>query len=111
MDNLDTNTTSRIKALGARHAVFGVSEEAFDAVGEALLWTLADTLKQDWNASKLQAWLQVYKALSGIMIESLKSKSLVKHESKILKKENEYGVSSFDDTETEDKDKKICNIL
>jgi hemoglobin-like flavoprotein len=56
-----------LQALGERHAGYGVRDEHYAAVGEALLWTLRQGLKEAFTAEVEQAWAAAYAVLSGAM--------------------------------------------
>ena len=56
-----------VEALGARHAGYGVTEKHFEAVGEALLWTLARGLQEEFTPEVEAAWMEAYVALSAVM--------------------------------------------
>jgi hemoglobin-like flavoprotein len=59
-----------VRALGQRHAGYGVSAEQFAPVGAALLWTLEKGLGDGFTAETRDAWATVYQVLSGAMIEA-----------------------------------------
>ncbi len=56
-----------IQDLGKRHVGYGVKEEYYSAVGEALLWTLEQGLGKDFTSEAKEAWTEAYKLLSGVM--------------------------------------------
>ena len=58
-----------LKALGAKHVGYNVTEEMYGWVGECLLITLADVLQDEWTARVAKAWTDAYGAISGAMIE------------------------------------------
>jgi hemoglobin-like flavoprotein len=58
-----------IRAMGARHAGYGVEEKDYATVGAALLWTLEKALSRDFTAEMRAAWAAVYELLAGTMIE------------------------------------------
>ena len=66
LDKLDTLMPT-VEDLGRRHAGYGVKDAHYDAVGEALLWTLQQGLGTAWNAEIKAAWIEVYGLLSGVM--------------------------------------------
>ena len=49
-----------VKALGERHAGYGVRDEHYAIVGEALLWTLEAGLKDDFTSEVRDAWIAAY---------------------------------------------------
>ncbi len=56
-----------IKALGKRHVGYGVKEEYYETVGEALLWTLEKGIGEDFTRDVKEAWAEAYKLLSDTM--------------------------------------------
>ena len=59
-----------ISDLGKRHQAWGVEEQHYEQVGEALLWTLETGLGEDWNEAIKAAWSNAYLLLAGVMIEA-----------------------------------------
>lgn len=59
-----------IKALALRHTRYGVKEDHYKAVGEALLWTLEQGLGEYWNEELDIAWKDFYDTLSAEMISA-----------------------------------------
>ena len=66
LDRLDTIVLA-IQNLGIRHAGYGVKDEYYETVGEALLWTLEQGLGKDFTPDVKDAWAEAYKLLSDIM--------------------------------------------
>ena len=66
LDRLDTIILA-IQNLGIRHAGYGVKDEYYETVGEALLWTLEQGLGKDFTPDVKDAWAEAYKLLSDIM--------------------------------------------
>jgi len=66
LDRLDTIIVA-IQDLGKRHAGYGVKDEYYETVGEALLWTLEQGLGKDFTPDVKDAWAEAYKLLSDIM--------------------------------------------
>jgi nitric oxide dioxygenase len=64
-----------VRDLGVRHRGYGVKEEHYKIVGEALIFTLETGLGPAFNDSLRQAWLEAYALLSGLMIEASKSEA------------------------------------
>jgi len=62
--------TNDIREMAKRHVHYGVKQEHYVAVGEALLWTLQQGLGADWNAEVQEAWTTCYKLLADTMIEA-----------------------------------------
>jgi len=56
-----------LQASGARHQGYGVSDEDYDSVGEALLWTLKQGLGERFSPEVEAAWVAVYGVLSSTM--------------------------------------------
>lgn len=56
-----------IQDLGRRHVGYGVKEEYYETVGEALLWTLEQGLGKDFTPDVKDAWTEAYKLLSDTM--------------------------------------------
>ncbi|KHE91994.1 MAG: hypothetical protein K8F52_14545 [Candidatus Scalindua rubra] len=56
-----------IQDLGRRHVRYGVKEEYYETVGEALLWTLEQSLGKDYTPDVRDAWAEAYKLLSDTM--------------------------------------------
>jgi hemoglobin-like flavoprotein len=57
-----------IKALGARHAGYGVESADYDKVADALLWTLGQGLGDAFTPDVKDAWTQAYTALASTML-------------------------------------------
>jgi len=53
-----------VKELGARHVDYGVTNEMYDVVGQALLWTLEQGLGNAFTEDVKEAWTNVYIILS-----------------------------------------------
>jgi len=49
-----------VEALGERHAGYGVRDEHYEAVGQALLWTLETGLKDAFTSEVRDAWVTAY---------------------------------------------------
>lgn len=56
-----------IENLGRRHLEYGVRPEHYDAMGNALLWTLQQGLGREFTADVRDAWGAVYAALAEMM--------------------------------------------
>jgi hemoglobin-like flavoprotein len=59
-----------VRALGARHAGYGVEEEHYATVGAALLWTLEKGLGEEFTPAVRDAWTATYSLLANTMIEA-----------------------------------------
>jgi len=60
-----------VRALGQRHADYGVTAAHFEPVGAALLWTLEQGLGEDFTPEVKEAWAAVYATLSALMIAAM----------------------------------------
>lgn len=56
-----------VKALGQRHADYGVVDVHYVTVGEALIWTLGQGLGDGFTDEVKNAWLNTYTLLAGTM--------------------------------------------
>jgi hemoglobin-like flavoprotein len=56
-----------VRALGARHAGYGVEEHHYETVGTALLWTLEAAQGAEFTAETKEAWAEVYGLLAQTM--------------------------------------------
>ena len=59
--------TKELSGMGERHKGYGVTNEHYDYVGEALLWTLEQGLGNDWNAEVREAWSLCFEELATVM--------------------------------------------
>ena len=66
LDNLEP-VIPAIKDTGARHAGYGVSDEDYDKVADALLWTLDKGLGDEFTPEVKDAWVAVYTTLADTM--------------------------------------------
>ena len=77
LDRLD-EIVPQVRALGARHAGYGVSDRDYETVGAALLWTLEKALGKDFTAPARAAWTAVYNLLAETMKEGSRSPAELK---------------------------------
>lgn len=56
-----------VQELGARHVAYGVKDEDYDTVSEALLFTLKTGLEESFTDDVKAAWVEVYTLLSETM--------------------------------------------
>lgn len=56
------------EALAVKHNGYGVKPEHYKPVGEALIWTLEQGLKDEFTPETRSAWIDAYTTLSGAMI-------------------------------------------
>jgi hemoglobin-like flavoprotein len=66
LPKLDTIVPA-VEDLGRRHLDYDVTEEMYDTVGEALLWTLEQGLGEAFTPEVKQAWAETYGALADVM--------------------------------------------
>jgi len=59
----------QVKALGARHTAYGVRPQHYNAVGEALIWTLERCLGNTFTPDVQEGWTRVYGLLASVMQE------------------------------------------
>ena len=69
LDKLDTIVPA-IQEMGRRHIDYGVKDEHYDTVGEALIWTLEAGLKDDFTEDTKAAWTGVYTLVATTMKEA-----------------------------------------
>mgnify|MGYP001817671846 FL=1 len=69
LDKLDTIVPA-VQALGKRHVDYGVKDEDYSVVGEALLWTLGQGLGDAFTDEVKEAWTITYTTLAGVMVEA-----------------------------------------
>jgi len=60
--------TPDIQEMAKRHVDYGVKPAHYEAVGNALIWTLEQGLGIDWNPAVKEAWTACYGVLADIMI-------------------------------------------
>jgi hemoglobin-like flavoprotein len=56
-----------VEALGRRHVGYGVKDEHYATVGEALLWTLGKGMGHRFTDPVRDAWAQAYTTLATVM--------------------------------------------
>lgn len=66
LDRLD-ELVPAVSQLGVRHAGYGVTDEQYDTVATALLWTLEQGLGPDFTPEVKEAWATVYGMLATTM--------------------------------------------
>jgi hemoglobin-like flavoprotein len=64
-----------LQKLGERHASYGVHDEHYDTVGEALLWTLGEGLGKSFTTPVKNAWATAYALVAGVMKDAAKKKA------------------------------------
>ena len=61
------NIIEAAQELGRKHAEYGVIDEHYKTVGEALLWTLQQGLGKDFTPEVRSGWVTAFTLVSGIM--------------------------------------------
>lgn len=56
-----------VQDLGKRHVAYGVTDQHYDTVGSALVWTLEQGLGADFTPEVKDAWVTVYGVLATTM--------------------------------------------
>ena len=64
-------------AVGKKHIRMGIRPEFFGMMGEALMETLRECLKDDFRPEVESAWRVVYAALSGTMVKAMDDQLIV----------------------------------
>jgi nitric oxide dioxygenase len=67
LDRLDQMLPA-VRALGRRHAHYGVESEHYATVGSALVWTLQQGLGAAFTPALRSAWLEAYDLLAWTMM-------------------------------------------
>ncbi|MEO5888594.1 MAG: globin family protein [Ferruginibacter sp.] len=75
LDKLD-EILDEVAKLARRHTKYGVADEHYIAVGDALLWTLQKGLGEHWNEELNTAWTDIYGLLSAAMISAQKNENV-----------------------------------
>jgi len=66
LDHLD-DLVAMAQGLGPRHASYGVREEDYKTMGDALIWTLQKSLGPAFTTEMEIAWATVYRLLASVM--------------------------------------------
>jgi len=66
LTDLDT-LMPQLMRLGARHAPYGVKDSHYQAVGDALIWTLERGLAGAFTHEVEHAWIRVYRLIAATM--------------------------------------------
>lgn len=61
-----------VRALGHRHAAYGVTPDHFALVGAALLRTLELVLGNEFTPEVKAAWIGVYTTLTRVMLDGMR---------------------------------------
>jgi hemoglobin-like flavoprotein len=69
MDHLDDAPwlVNTLRALGARHVNYGVTDEMYGWVAESLLITLEEVAGAEWSPELANAWTEALTAIAGLM--------------------------------------------
>ncbi|MCC9600671.1 globin domain-containing protein [Stieleria sp. JC731] len=59
-----------VQDLGRRHVKYGVPDESYQTVAQALLWTLEQGLGDGFTPEVKAAWTKTYVTLSNVMLEA-----------------------------------------
>ena len=68
-----TSLVAMLEALAVRHTGYGVRDEYYDKVGEALLWTLEQVLGPAFTPAVRGAWATLYGTVAGVMRKAAKA--------------------------------------
>lgn len=60
-----------LRILGTRHLTYGVRDDHYETVGQALIDTLAIALASDFTPETRQAWAAFYEQVSRVMREGV----------------------------------------
>jgi len=66
LDALDRLLTD-VENLGRRHVAYGVSDTHYETVEAALLWSIQDSLGDEWTPAIGEAWGAAYRLLADTM--------------------------------------------
>jgi hemoglobin-like flavoprotein len=69
LTKLDT-ILEAVRDLGRRHGQYGVPDESYATVGQALLWTLDKGLGAEFTDEVKAAWTETYMTLSNVMLDA-----------------------------------------
>jgi hemoglobin-like flavoprotein len=72
LDRLDAILPA-VRALGVRHATYGVTDADYAPVAEALLWTLSQGLGEAFTPETEAAWVIAYTVLAAQMQEGARA--------------------------------------
>jgi nitric oxide dioxygenase len=66
-----------VAKLAKRHVQYGVKEQHYTKVGEALLWTLEQGLGDAWTTDVKEAWVSCYTLLTDAMLTATRPATVV----------------------------------
>ncbi|MBT7955015.1 MAG: hypothetical protein HN731_07480, partial [Rhodospirillaceae bacterium] len=88
-----------VQQLGERHGGYGVKDEDYKTVAQALLWTLEQGLGDEFTDDVKDAWTEVYMLLAGIMTDATQSISgtndITNQEATMLQQVSNVDTSQF----------------
>jgi hemoglobin-like flavoprotein len=70
----------QVRALGRRHASYGVTDAHFEALKDVLIWTLRQYCGESFDDETEEAWLAIFDLLSRVMMEGMKKPPAVERE-------------------------------
>jgi hemoglobin-like flavoprotein len=56
-----------VEALGRKHVAYGVTNQHYETVASALIWTLEQGLGSAFTAGVRSAWTETYTILASVM--------------------------------------------
>jgi hemoglobin-like flavoprotein len=59
--------TPAVRALGARHVDYGVTDQQYDTVEQAILWALGQVLGPEYTPETEAAWKAMYEMMANTM--------------------------------------------
>jgi hemoglobin-like flavoprotein len=65
LDKFDKVTTA-LQGLGKRHVTYGVSQDHYALMGQALFWMLEQELGADWTPEVASAWTKTYQHMVAV---------------------------------------------
>ena len=65
-----------VQGLGRRHAQYGVKDAHYTIVGEALIWSLCQSLGPAFTTAVRDAWVTAYTTLATVMKEAARAQSI-----------------------------------
>ncbi|APR82225.1 flavohemoprotein [Minicystis rosea] len=70
MDHLDDAPwlAETLGSLGDKHVAYGVTNEMYSWVGDALVAALAEVAGEEWTPEVERAWIEAYGAIAGLMM-------------------------------------------
>lgn len=71
IDHLDDGPwlADTLRALGAKHVGYGVTDEMYEWVGDALIRALSEVAAEEWTPRVSKAWTDAYTAIVSFMLE------------------------------------------